>query len=294
MFSRILFIIAIITTLANAKIIVSVSVIPQAYFIERIAKDKVEVNIMVGQGKSPEIYEPNIKQLKDLEHSSLYFGIGIPFEHAWLKRFKSVNKNLEFIEPLESNQLQDYYKTYGIYNEQDSDDKNMYHSHKHTHGHIHAPHIWLSFVLSKAHATKIATVLKRVDSSNADFYEKNLQTFLNDIDEAFKESKKKAESSINKAFLVYHPAFSFMANELGLMEYAIEQDGKDAKIAHIKDILEIIKEQNIKTILIQPQFSQSNAKAIAKEAKITTQIADPLEFQWLENMKHIVNIITKR
>ena len=94
------------------KIHISVSVIPQSYFVKQIAGDLVDINVMVQKGKSPETYEPSIKQLEELPKSKVYFGIGVPFEDAWLDRFKSVNPNMLIVKPLKDGALDSYNEKY--------------------------------------------------------------------------------------------------------------------------------------------------------------------------------------
>ena len=48
---------------APAKIQVAVSVPPQAYLVERIGGDRVDVEVMVPPGTSPAVYEPSPRQL---------------------------------------------------------------------------------------------------------------------------------------------------------------------------------------------------------------------------------------
>ena len=273
----ILFIGIVNLALAQDKLVVSVSVIPQAYFVNKISGGLIDVNIMVDSKNSPETYEPSINQLKDLEKSKLYFLINMPFEKAWINRFKSVNKNIKFIQPMEDNQLENYYKKFG-YEEHEDD------------SHEHIPHIWLSFMLAKNHIRVIANTLKEVDSNNANLYEKNAQSLIEDIDALYTKYKNLFKNK-NKSFLVYHPAFEYIANELGIKEYSIEQDGKDAKIGNLRDIFTIIKENNISTIFIQPQFSDKHAMLIAKEAKLDVKVADPLAYDWLENINKILQMI---
>ncbi|RDU64199.1 metal ABC transporter solute-binding protein, Zn/Mn family [Helicobacter sp. MIT 14-3879] len=259
-----------------AKINVSVSIIPQAFFVKQIAGDLVDVNIMVDKGKSPETYEPSMKQLLELNKSSVYFNIGMPFEDAWLDRFKAVNKNMKIVPPLNEMESKKYFN----------------HNHNNNHSHKHAPHIWLSFVLSKSHIKQIAETLINLDSNNKAIYEKNLNDFLEKIDKAFLDAKNKIKDK-NKSFLVYHPAWNYIAEELGLIEYSIELDGKEAKISHTKDILDLIKKYNIKTIFVQPQFSQKSAIAIAKEAGIRIDVVDPLEYDWLNNINYFIDLLSK-
>ena len=52
---------------------VTVSITPQKYFVEQIAKNKVNVNVMVKPGFSPAIYSPKTSQMRDLSKSKIYF-----------------------------------------------------------------------------------------------------------------------------------------------------------------------------------------------------------------------------
>ncbi len=273
-------------SIANANIQVSVSVIPQAFFIKQIAGDLVDVNIMVDTGKNPETYEPSIKQLKNLSNSVAYFCIGMPFERAWIERFKNVNPNMQIIAPLKENALEQYEIEL-------NKNKHLDKNHEHTAHHTHAPHIWLSFILSKQHITQIAETLMALDSANAMTYKTNLEAFLYEIDKLYTEAKILFHDN-NKSFLVYHPAWGYIADELGLEEFAIEKDGKEMKISHTKEILSLIKQHNIKTIFLQPQFAQKNAITIANEAGIKTLIADPLAYDWLNNLHTFLQYIAEQ
>ena len=340
---RILIVALFAVSAVFAKVSVSVSVIPQAFFVQKIAGNLVEVNIMVQKGKSPETYEPSLKELQKLSESQIYFNIGMPFERAWLRRFESANPNLKIVAPLHKGELEAYLAQYGLDeadshfhkdlgeskakssanpseskaessanpsadSQQSSNDSPKSHesnsesnadspesseSHFDSQGiHRHYPHIWLSFVLSKAHAQVIAENLCAIDAPNCAIYEKNLARFEKEINKMFAYFKG-IFGRKGGAFLVYHPAFSYIANELGLKEIAIEKDGKEAKIAHTKEILELVKKHNIKKIFIQPQFSAKNARAIAKEAKLSVKTADPLAFDWFENVNAFLSEVAK-
>lgn len=265
----------------NAKMTVSVSILPQAFFVKSIAGDLVDVNVMIEQGTSPEVYEPSINQIKELTKSSAYFLIGMPFEDAWKDKFKNANEDMLIVPPLEDGVFNKYMKEYNI---------NNHHKHFADSEH-HIPHIWMSFILSSNHIKVITKTLQELDPNNKEKYEKNLNTLLESINKLFLESKQLIKNSGKNGFLVYHPAFNYIANELGIIEYAIEQDGKEAKISHMQEILNLVKMNNIKTILIQPQFSKKSAMVIAKEANLDIKIADPLRYDWLDNMKDIIKVI---
>ena len=343
---RILIMALLAVSVSFAKVSVSVSIIPQAFFVQKIAGNLAEVNIMVQKGKSPETYEPSIKELEKLSKSQIYFTIGMPFENAWQKRFEGVNPALKIVSPLKKDEFEAYLAEYGdladLHFHKDFDDlsgksnesshessesngesnksslreseadeaihesKIDCHDSKHcmesrnddsqdsheSHIHRHYPHIWLSFKLSKAHAKVISDNLCEIDAPNCAIYKRNLARFEKEINKMFAHFKS-VFGNKGGAFLVYHPAFSYIANELGLKEFAIEKDGKEAKIAHTKEILELIKKHNIKVIFTQPQFSSKNAQILAKEAKISLKTADPLAFDWLENMNLFLSQLAK-
>ena len=78
------------------KPVVSVSIIPQQYFIEQLAGDLAEVNVLVPPGASPATYEPTVSQLGKLEQSAVYMRIGyIGFEQSWMDNFSAVNPEMK-------------------------------------------------------------------------------------------------------------------------------------------------------------------------------------------------------
>ena len=56
---------------------ISVSILPQRYFVERIAGDYVKVNVMIPPGANPAVSDLSTEQLKALHNSSVYFCRGI-------------------------------------------------------------------------------------------------------------------------------------------------------------------------------------------------------------------------
>ncbi len=54
------------------EIRISVSILPQAYFVERVAGTRARVHVMIPKGASPETYEPTPQQLVALSDSQLY------------------------------------------------------------------------------------------------------------------------------------------------------------------------------------------------------------------------------
>lgn len=80
---------------------VTVSILPQKYFVERIAGDRAVVTVMVPPGENPATYEPKPDQLTALSKAAVYFRIGVPFENAWMERFAGVNSAMPIVDTRE-------------------------------------------------------------------------------------------------------------------------------------------------------------------------------------------------
>ena len=71
----------------SEKEIISVSILPQKYLVEKIAGDLYHVNVLVPSGFSPETYEITPSQMKMLVRSRVFFIKGhLTFEDLWKRR----------------------------------------------------------------------------------------------------------------------------------------------------------------------------------------------------------------
>lgn len=79
---------------AFAKPLVTTTILPTKYFVERIAGDSLEVVSLVEKGADPHTYEPKPNQMKSVEKSELHFAVGMEFDEIWLPRLKKQFQNL--------------------------------------------------------------------------------------------------------------------------------------------------------------------------------------------------------
>lgn len=255
------------TTLAqsHAPLHILVSVLPQKELIESLAGDSVQITILIPNGKSPELYEPNLEQMKNIQNTALYFGVGIPFEQKWVSKFQTTNPNLIYHD-LYSESLKSLALT--------------------PNNHSHNPHIWLSLEKSKKHIKLITNALQKLSPENTELYKTNakrmiqrITTLQNQIHTLF------SEANASKTFLVYHPAFEDFAHEFGLQELSLERNGKELKGQDLAKLIQQIKSQNLRALFVQPQFSPSRIQALSKELDLHTIILDPLQENWLQSFQ---------
>jgi ABC-type Zn uptake system ZnuABC Zn-binding protein ZnuA len=77
-------------TAKEMKPIVAVSIQPQAYFVQRLAGDRLGLLTLVGPGQSPHSYEPTPRQMADLSQAKVWFSIGVEFENALMPKIESL------------------------------------------------------------------------------------------------------------------------------------------------------------------------------------------------------------
>jgi zinc transport system substrate-binding protein len=128
-----------------AKPVVTVSILPQQYMIEKIAGESVEVLVMVSPNANHETYEPKPSQMKLLAKSDIYFTIGLPFEKAWLDRFTAISPKMSIIDTgvgVEKIELSEHHHDHDTHHNHDDDEDHDTHDHDeeanhHNHGEDH-------------------------------------------------------------------------------------------------------------------------------------------------------------
>lgn len=235
---------------------VFVSILPQRYFVQQIAGDRVRVNVLVMPGADPHVYEPRPRQMDELSRACAYFSVGAPFENAWLPRIAETNKNMLFVKTEEGLQTQ-----------------------------AMDPHIWLSPKLVKIQAQRICQGLQHIDAPDSVFFRKNLEKFLTRIDSLDTELAGILRAGPGRNnFLVFHPSWGYFAKDFGLNQICIEIEGREPAPRDLKDIIRLARDKNIKVIFIAPQFSRKSAEMIAGEIGGKTVVADALAENWDENL----------
>ena len=157
--------------------------------------------------------------------------------------------------------------------------------HEEEHHHGKDPHTWTSPKNVKVMAKNIYETLVEADSSNKDYYKANYENFIkeiNDTDKNIKEILSKLPK--NSKFMVFHPSWGYFAKEYGLIQLPIEVEGKEPKPKMLQKIIDEAKEQNVKAIFTQQEFSDKSAKAIANELKIKVIKETPLAKDWSQNL----------
>ena len=276
-----------INSFADSPIKVHVSILPQQYFVEKIGKDKVIVDVMVKPGKSPATYAPLPDQIKKLGMSDIYFKIGVPFETTILHKIKSINNTIIIIDTNKDVVLRNI-KNHNHATTSDHDNYNIAGK---------DPHTWMNPLIVKKQAYTILQALLKISPNmgitTKQELNRNYTEFIMELDKLDKKLKTILKKVKTKTIFVFHPFMGYFADAYGLQQIAIETMGKTPKAKDLSRIIKLAKKENIKKIFVQSQFDKNAATKIASAINGSVISIDPLAYDYINNMKKIAETIVR-
>lgn len=255
----------------SEKVKVFVSILPQAYFVERVGGAHVDVEVLVGPGKSPATYEPTPKQMARLGRALVYFRIGTPFEKGFIGKISEAHKNLQIVDTRQGVALR-YFKDTGKRQVPD-------------------PHIWLDPKRVKIQAATICEALSRLTPQHAEAFDKNLKVFQADLDRIDGKISKTLSPLRGSRFYVFHPAFGYFGDSYGLTQVAVEIEGKSPSPKQLSKLIERARKDGVRVIFVQPQYARRNAETIAKAIGGVVVPMNPLSGDYLESLEKMAAVL---
>lgn len=285
---------------------VTVSILPQSWFVDRIGGDLVKTQTLVGTGDDPHSYEPSPAQMVALGESKLYFSIGIEFEDAWMDRLTGANTAMRVVDS--SAGIERIAMVGGHHHHHDEDEHGHDHEDEHEHEGEHAhdddhaheehgddhhdhdhegldPHVWFSAKNAQIIAKNIANALIEADPKNKDSYQSNLDRLRNEIEQTDQKIREDLEDISRDHFMIVHPAWGYFAHEYGLHMIPVEIHGSEPGPEDLANILKQAQENGISVLFVEKGTNMSLAQSVAKQAGIDKIIEwDPMAYAWAENM----------
>lgn len=253
---------------------VAVSLPPQKFFVERIAGDSVAVHVLVPAGANPESYDPSPRDIALLEQSDAYFAVGVlPFELQWISYLEGSEVRVVNIAQLIPDSL--------------LHDANCDHDHIHLHG---DPHFWSSFRGGRAMADAFYTQLASLYPQYESHFKKNYLRLLEEISALEAKTAMLFQSeNVGKSFVIYHPSLTLFAEEWGLNQLVIEQDGSEPTPRHLVELIDEARRENVRVVFIQEEFEVRQATNIADELGVEPIVIQPTSEDWLSEMELLVS-----
>jgi zinc transport system substrate-binding protein len=255
---------------------VFVSIPPQAFLVKWLAGDVVQVEVLLPPGASPATYEPTPKQMAALDRSQLFLQIGTPFEGPVLAKIADLMPELRVVDC-----------RIGVELEPIGGD-----GHDHGSG-LLDPHIWLDPQRMKTVADTTAKALHDLLPDQSLAIDERLAALHKALDDTDARVAEILAPLAGHTLLVFHPAYGYFTRRYGLIQRAVEVDGKAPSARRLATVVDEIRQQPVPALFAQPQFSRSAAERVAKALDCKLVELDPLAGDYLANLENMAKRIAE-
>ena len=260
---------------SNGKIGVVVSIGPEMEWANAVGGDKVDVTLMVPANADPHTYEPLPNQLTQVSNAKMYVEIGSPleFETNYMDKIRATNPNMLIVNASQGIQL--------IPNSAENETDTM------------DPHDWVDPKNAKIMVNNIYNGLVQVDPTDKDYFQKNRDQYLHQLDELDKNTTELLKGKQGTDILVYHPAFGYYAKDYNLSQIGAMINDEEPSPQRIAMMVNVAKQNNITVVYSEPQYDPKFMQSIASQVGAQVLTVNDLDEHYLQNMKNIAIAFSK-
>jgi zinc transport system substrate-binding protein len=265
---------------AGSRILAAVSILPQVYFLERVAGDRARSLVLAGPGQNPHTYEPTPKQMTGLAEAAFWVLSGAEFEIGLRPKIEALFPALPIIDGTGGVR----FRTLESHMDQEGQGEDKAGIDRHS---------WLGAEPAKIMAVHIRDALTTADPEGAAVYGENCGALIGEIDAEFDALRAELAPLRGRTVFVYHPAFGYFLDEFGILQEAVETGGKEPTPRVLRDLMEKARREEAAAIFVQAQFSPGTAGSMADALGIELITLDPLSPDWLANIRIMGNALKK-
>ena len=246
--------------LAADKLKVVTSTQDLASITREVGGDRVDVTA-IGRGyQDPHFIEPKPSFLLLLKNADLLEVVGLELEIGWLPPLLDQSRNNK-IRPGSPGYL-DLSQGVEILDRPDVVNRSM--------GDVHPlgnPHYWLDPANAVRIAIQVRNRLVQLRPADAPYFDQRLQSFKVRINDANKRWMAQMAPYRGAKIVDYHPSLPNFARHFGLdIAGTIEpKPGIPPSPSHTLEIINLIKAQHVKAILMEPYFDRKTPDFIAAQ-----------------------------
>lgn len=262
--------------------VLTVTIEPQRFFLEKMAGNKFTINTLVPPGTSPETYEPSPSVMIEMGKSAIYFRVGnLGFENVWAKSLAENNPHVKVVNCSQGIALMDGHEHC------------LHGDEEHDRTHAGDPHVWSSPKAMLVFVRNMYDALVAYDTDNKAHYTSNLEEVTRIIETTDSIVSHILKDADSRSFVIYHPALGYFARDYNLTQHSIEFEGKNPSPSQIKDLIDVAKKEKVNTVFVQKGFDVKNAEVVAKELGAKVYEINPLAYEWSQELVRIANIIAR-
>lgn len=268
----------------KGKLKVVTTIFPEYDITRAIAKDKVDLELMIKPGVDVHSFTPTPQDIKTVQNSDIFVYGGTEHD-KWVENLtKSIDmKNKKVVKLVDGIQQLEEESVDGMKHEHHHDDeKEDEHNHNHEHEkedeHDHKdesekeldPHYWTSPKNAIQMVKTITNALVEKDPDNAEFYKENAKNYIKQLEGVDKELHDVVDNAkIKKVVIADRFPFRYLFKDLGL-EYRALFSGcsveSTASAGQIKKMVDYVKENKIPVVYHIEMGKGELAETVAKNS----------------------------
>lgn len=268
----------------KGKLKVVTTIFPEYDITRAIAKDKVDLELMIKPGVDVHSFNPTPQDIKTVQNSDIFVYGGTEHD-KWVENLtKSIDmKNKKVVKLVDGIQQLEEESVDGMKHEHHHDDeKEDEHNHDHKHEkedkHNHKdesekeldPHYWTSPKNAIQMVKTITNALVEKDPDNAEFYKENAENYIKRLEGVDKELHDVVDNAkIKKVVIADRFPFRYLFKDLGL-EYRALFSGcsveSTASAGQIKKMVDYVKENKIPVVYHIEMGKGELAETVAKNS----------------------------
>ncbi len=242
-----------------------------AAIVKEIGGDRVQVDFLAKGVQDPHFLEPKPSYMLKLSQAQMLVQVGLELEVGWARPLligarnsKIQTGSIGFVDA--SRGIDVLEVPTGPVDRSEGD--------VHLQGN---PHYWLDPMNGKKIAQNIKEGLIRVDPDGKDVYEKNLTRFSKKLDEAILRWKETMRPFEGEKVVTYHNSWPYFLSRFGLkaVGYVEPKPGIPPSTSHLKELIEIIKREKVKIIIMEPYFNDRDPKFVAEKSGAKVVVLPP-------------------
>ena len=268
----------------KGKLKVVTTIFPEYDITRAIAKDKVDLELMIKPGVDVHSFTPTPQDIKTVQNSDIFVYGGTEHD-KWVENLtKSIDmKNKKVVKLVDGIQQLEEESVDGMKHEHHHDDKKEdQHNHDHKHEkkdeHDHKdesekeldPHYWTSPKNAIQMVKTITNALVEKDPDNAEFYKENAKNYIKQLEDVDKELHDVVDNAkIKQVVIADRFPFRYLFKDLGL-EYRALFSGcsveSTASAGQIKKMVDYVKENKIPVVYHIEMGKGELAETVAKNS----------------------------
>ncbi len=246
------------------------SVFPLADVVRQIGGEQVRVVTLLPPGATPHGFEPPARTVEELASCRLLVMVGRGMDLWAPQAARAARPEMRLLQMASTAAA--------------AEQPHHHHAHgepcTHAHGHHHEagdPHVWLDPVLMKAFVPKLTAEMARLAPKHQEVFERRAAAFIKELDALDGAYREAVAGWKIKAFVVFHPAFTYLAERYGLTQETLaashaEEGGPEA----LERVVAFVKEHRLRVIFAEPQFPADKLRWLEEQSGVRVGRLDPL------------------